>query len=217
MIELTGVNKAYRTRQGHKQVLADVDLRIAPGEKVGLLGRNGSGKSTLLRLMGGVEEPDAGTIVRRMSVSWPLAFTGGFHGTLTGRDNLRFICRVYGVSADDKIDFIQDFAELGVYLDEPVRNYSSGMRARLAFALSLIIEFDCLLVDEVVSVGDSRFHRRCEIELFEKRSDRAMVLITHDSDFLRKQCRRASVLHDGRLHNFSSVEAAQEFYDLSSL
>src|ERR1035437_5574115 len=202
MIQICDLVKRYPTRQGPHTVLNRVNLNIDAGEKVGILGRNGSGKSTLVRLISGAEQPTSGKILRSMSVSWPLAFGGAFQGTLTGLDNLRFICRVYGTSTEDKIPFVQEFSELGAYLYEPVRSYSSGMRERLAFAISMVVEFDCFLIDEVVAVGDSRFRERCEFELFEKRKDRAMVIVSHQAEQILAHCDRAVVLLDGRLFSF---------------
>lgn len=212
MIELFDVTKKYRTRQGVRIVLDSLNLKISPGEKVGILGRNGAGKSTLIRLMSGAESPSSGSIRRTMSISWPLAFTGAFQGSLTGMDNLRFICRVYGVDIDPVIPKVEEFSELGVYLGEPVKKYSSGMRARLAFALSLAIDFDCFLIDEVVAVGDSRFHEKCNYELFEKRKDRAMIIVSHQHEQIVAHCDKAAVLHEGKLHCFNDVEHAYEFY-----
>jgi capsular polysaccharide transport system ATP-binding protein len=147
-----------------------------------------------------------------MSVSWPLAFGGAFQGTLTGLDNLRFICRIYGVDPNDTIGFVEEFSELGLYLREPVRSYSSGMRARLAFAISMIIEFDCFLIDEIIAVGDARFHEKCKHELFEKRGDRAMIIVSHDASYIREHCSRAAVLSGGELHEKTSLDEAFEFY-----
>ena len=212
MIRLEAINKTYPTRSGPARILRDVDLLIAPGERVGILGRNGSGKSTLIRLISGAELPTSGTIERTMSVSWPLAFGGAFQGSLTGYDNLRFICRIYGVDPEDKYGFVEEFSELGLYLREPVKTYSSGMRARLAFAISMMIEFDCFLIDEIIAVGDARFHHKCEQELFVKRSDRAMIIVSHDPAYIRAHCSRAAVLRDGRLHHLPSVDEAFEFY-----
>ena len=193
-------------------MLDDVNLTILPGEKVGILGRNGAGKSTIIRLISGAERPSAGRIRREMSVSWPLAFGGAFQGTLTGLDNLRFICRVYGTSAEDKIAYVQEFSELGRYLREPVKTYSAGMRARLAFAISMVVEFDCFLIDEIVAVGDSRFHEKCRIELFEKRKDRAMIIVSHDPGYVREHCDHAAVLVKGKLTAFDQVDDALAFY-----
>jgi len=212
MITITDLCKSYDTRQGEVTVLDHVNLTIKPGEKVGILGRNGSGKSTLIRLISGAEQPTSGSVHRGMSISWPLAFTGGFQGTLTGMDNLRFICRIYGVDANSLVDFVQDFSELGPYFNEPVKTYSSGMRARLAFAISMAVDFDCFLIDEVVAVGDSRFHEKCRIELFEKRKERAMIIVSHQPEFIKEHCDHAVVLVSGRLHSFEHFEEAQAFY-----
>ncbi|MCC8396974.1 ABC transporter ATP-binding protein [Paraburkholderia sp. MMS20-SJTR3] len=212
MIELSGVNKRYGTRQGQRTILDGVNLKVARGDKLGILGKNGSGKSTLIRLISGSEQPSAGDIKRSMSVSWPLAFAGGFQGSLTGLDNLRFVCRVYGVPPERVIPFVEEFSELGIYLREPVKKYSSGMRARLAFAISMAIEFDCFLIDEVIAVGDARFHAKCNYELFQKRKDRAMILVSHDPRIVREHCDRACVLHNGKLLDFSEVDSAFVYY-----
>jgi capsular polysaccharide transport system ATP-binding protein len=212
MIVLDKVTKRYSTRQGSRVVLDEIDLTIHPGEKIGILGRNGSGKSTLIRLISGAEMPTSGHVFRDMSISWPLAFTGAFQGSLTGLDNLRFICRVYGADIESAIPKVEEFSELGIYLGEPVKKYSSGMRARLAFAISLAIDFDCFLIDEVVAVGDSRFHQKCETELFQKRNDRAMIIVSHQPEQIISHCDRAAVLCDGKIHNFEDVTHAYEFY-----
>lgn len=212
MIRMASVNKVYPTRSGPVPVLRDIDLTIRNGERVGILGRNGAGKSTLIRLMSGAELPTSGFVDRRMSVSWPLAFGGAFQGSLTGYDNLRFICRIYGVDPENKLAFVEDFSELGIYLREPVKTYSSGMRARLAFAISMVIEFDCFLIDEIIAVGDARFHQKCHHELFERRGDRAMIIVSHDAGYIREHCTRAAVLLNGRLHHKDSLDAAFTFY-----
>jgi capsular polysaccharide transport system ATP-binding protein len=213
MIHLRNVMKTYETRSGPRTVLDHINLEVAPGEKLGILGRNGAGKSTLIRLISGAEQPTSGLVERDMSISWPLAFAGGFHGALSGLDNIRFICRVYGAPIKPAIDFVESFAELGQYLREPVKTYSSGMRARLAFAISMGVEFDCFLIDEIVAVGDDRFHAKCHAELFEKRRDRAMIIVSHNAAFIREHCTRATVLMGGKLHNFDSVDEALAFHD----
>ena len=212
MISCIGITKTYRVHKGMRKVLDDINLAVAPGQKLGILGRNGAGKSTLIKILGGVETPTAGRVERTMSVSWPLAFTGAFQGSLSGLDNLRFICRIYGLDYATTRSFIDDFAELGRQLQEPVKTYSSGMRARLAFALSIAIEFDCYLIDEVIMVGDARFQDRCKEELFTKRADRALVLVSHDMNFIRDVCDYAGVIHDGRLTMCDSVTSAIDHY-----
>ena len=212
MIRLENVRKTYPTRLGDVTILDNVDLTVERGEQVGILGRNGAGKSTLIRLISGAEQPTAGKVARDMSVSWPLAFGGAFQGSLTGLDNLRFICRIYGVDASEKEDFVAEFSELGIYLNEPVKSYSAGMRARLAFAISMVIEFDCFLIDEIIAVGDARFHQKCLTELFEKRADRAKIIVSHHFGYIKEHCSRATVLSNGKLFHFDDVDAAVEFY-----
>ncbi len=217
MISIKNLTKVYHTRQGPRKVLDDINLEILPGEKIGILGVNGAGKSTLIKLISGAEQPTSGTVQRTMSISWPLAFGGAFQGSLTGLDNLKFICRIYGVPIEPAIPFVEEFSELGIYLKEPIKKYSAGMRARLAFAISMAIEFDCFLIDEVVAVGDSRFHEKCNIELFEKRKDRAMIFVSHDTNYIRAHCTRATVLLGGKLHAFDTVDEAFMFYENSKV
>ncbi|HDL5853562.1 TPA: ABC transporter ATP-binding protein, partial [Mannheimia haemolytica] len=197
MISIRNVSKRYRTNSGWRTVLKDINFELKKGEKVGILGRNGAGKSTLIRLMSGVEPPTTGTIERQMSISWPLAFSGAFQGSLTGMDNLRFVSRIYDADFDYVKSFTEEFSELGEYLYEPVKSYSSGMKARLAFALSLSIEFDCYLIDEVIAVGDARFAAKCKHELFEKRKDRSLILVSHSPASIKEYCDSAMVLEEG--------------------
>ncbi len=212
MIRIENLTKSYHTRKGRRTVLKDVSLELQRGRNVGIVGRNGAGKSTFIRLLSGAERPTSGRIHRGMSVSWPLAFSGAFQPNLTGLDNLKFVCRIYGVDWRPLVGFVQEFTELGVYFREPVSHYSSGMMTRLAFALSMAVEFDCFLIDEVMVVGDTRFHERCHYELFQKRKDRAFVLVSHDPGVIKAYCERACVLHEGRLIEFASVDDAYDFY-----
>jgi capsular polysaccharide transport system ATP-binding protein len=212
MIACEDIRKSYPMGHGRKHVLKGLDLQIGRGEHIGLLGRNGAGKTTLIKLIGGVEMPTSGRVRRQMSVSWPLGFGGGFQGSLTGYDNARFIARIYGHEYREIRDFVEDFTELGVQLKMPVKTYSSGMRARLAFALSLAIEFDCYLIDEIIMVGDANFHHKCHYELFEKRGDRALVLASHSPDLIREFCDRALVLHQGLATAYSDVNEALDVY-----
>jgi capsular polysaccharide transport system ATP-binding protein len=212
VIRIENVSKVYSTRLGPRTVLDNVSFELDRGRNIGILGRNGAGKSTLIRMISGAESPTSGRIVRNMSVSWPLAFGGAFQTHLTGLDNLKFVCRVYGVDWKPLVGFVEDFTELGVYFREPVFHYSHGMLTRLAFALSMAIEFDCFLIDEAMVVGDVRFHERCHDELFRKRKDRAFILVTHDANVIKLYCESACVLHDGHLHRFDTVDAAYDFY-----
>jgi len=212
VIEIQNLSKRYMTRQGPRTVLDRLNLRIEKGQHLGIIGRNGAGKSTLVRLISGAEQPTSGRVVRGCSVSWPLAFGGAFHRHLTGLDNLRFVCRIYGVSYAGALDFVEEFTELGSSLREPVMHYSSGMSARLAFALSMAVEFDCFLIDEIVAVGDSRFHEKCRVELFEKRKDRAMILVSHDPNMIKSHCDSAVVLEHGTLTPFENIDDAYSHY-----
>jgi capsular polysaccharide transport system ATP-binding protein len=212
MITCTNLSKSYVHGGNHKQVLNDINLVIENGQKIALLGRNGAGKSTLIKLLGGVEYPTSGHITRSMSVSWPLGFAGGFQGSLTGYDNARFIARIYQRDYADVRNFVEEFTELGRQLRMPVKTYSSGMRARLAFALSLAIEFDCYLIDEVIMVGDQSFQRKSNIEFFEKRNDRTMVIASHSTDFIRHFCDKAIVIHKGHATPYDDINQALEIY-----
>lgn len=213
MISLENVNKTYDTRRGPRKVLDNINFRLERGRNIGILGQNGAGKSTLIRLISGAEKQTSGVINREMSVSWPLAFGGAFQTHLTGLDNLKFVCRIHGVDYKPLIPFVEDFTELGIYFREPVMHYSNGMMTRLAFALSMAIEFDCFLIDEAMVVGDVRFHEKCHIEMFQKRKDRAFILVTHDANAIKLYCERASVLHEGKLYPFETVDAAYDFYN----
>ncbi len=213
MITCENLRKSYPLGRGQKHALREVNFSIKKGERIGFLGRNGAGKSTLLKLIGGVELPTSGRIVRQMSVSWPLAFSGGFQGSLTGYDNARFIARIYGKEYAQIRDFVEDFAEIGRYMGMPVKTYSAGMKARLAFGLSLAIEFDCYLIDEVIAVGDHRFQEKCRRELFEKRADRALILASHGADLVRTYCHRAMVMADGQGVMHDDIDQALEAYN----
>jgi capsular polysaccharide transport system ATP-binding protein len=213
MIRAIEVCKEYRTEGRLHRVLSNVSFTVERGEKVAVLGRNGAGKSTLMRLLGGVEVPTSGKIERTMSLSWPLGLQGGFQGSLTGNDNLRFIARIYNKPFDYIRAYVDDFAELGKYLSEPVKTYSMGMRARFAFALSLAIDFDCYLIDEIIAAGDQRFQRRSHEELFKKRADRSMILASHIGEIVRSYCSRALVLHRGRGKVFEDLDLALDIYD----
>ena len=214
MIIAEGVCKDYHSETGHgwHRVLTGVSFTIAPGEKVAILGRNGAGKSTLIRLISGIEVPTLGTIERQMSVSWPVGLTGGIGGAMTGNDNIRMISRLYNRPFNVIREYVEDFAQLGKYLSEPVKTYSAGMRARLNFAVSLAVDFDCYLIDEVITVGDQRFQQRSYEELFVRRADRSLILASHSPEIVRAYCARALVLHRGRAKIFEDLELALAIY-----
>lgn len=213
MIELSQISKAYATRSGSNVVLDRVSFSFPPRTNIGILGKNGAGKSTLLRIIAGTEQADSGTIRRQGVVSWPIGFTGGFNGSLSGEENCRFVARIYGADIDEVVGFTMEFAELGEYFYMPVKTYSSGMRARLAFGLSMAIEFDAYLVDEVTAVGDATFQQKCR-KAFQERSDRSSVIIvSHDLGTVRNYCTRCAVLKNGKLLVFDSVDEASAVYE----
>ncbi len=213
MIRLSQVTKGYRTHAGLHVVLDHLDCEIPPGANLGILGANGAGKSTLLRILAGIELPDAGRIERQGRVSWPIGFAGGFNGSLTGEENCRFVARVYGQSVDRVVGFADDFAEIGKYFQMPVRTYSSGMRARLAFGLSMAIDFDYYLVDEVTAVGDKKFQERCRQAFLERSNHSSVIIVSHQLNTIRSYCDRAAVLKDGRLQFFDDLDEAASVYD----
>ena len=213
MIELTDISKSYRLGSGRHTVLDSVSAVFPTGKSVGILGVNGAGKSTLLRIIGGVEPPDRGTVRKDVRVSWPMGFTGGFSPNMTGRQGARFVARIYGESPRTVERFARDFAELGPYFDMPIRTYSSGMRARLAFAISFAVEFDCYLVDEVIATGDARFRRKYRREFQERARNASVILVSHNAETIRAECDFAAVLTKGSLTLYRSVDDAMDAYD----
>jgi capsular polysaccharide transport system ATP-binding protein len=213
MIRLTSVSKVYPTRLGPRKVLDDISFDVMPGQKIGILGINGSGKSTLVRILSGAEKPSTGRVERRMSVSWPLAFSGGFQGSLTGADNLRCICRIYNADYKKALPFVVDFSELNSYIYEPFKTYSSGMAAKFAFGVSMAIDFDCFLIDEITAVGDASFQKKCKHELFEKRKDKSIILVSHNPASIRSACNSAAVLTNGKLFGFETLDSAFKFHE----
>jgi capsular polysaccharide transport system ATP-binding protein len=211
-IKVERLVKEYHTPIGVRRVLDGISFELKKGEKIAVLGRNGSGKSTLVKLIGGVELPTSGGIRRSMFTSWPLGFSGGVSGLMTGAASARFIARLYDRDEKSVIAFVDDFAELGRQLYIPLDAYSSGMRARLMFALTLAIDFECFLIDEVLAVGDQRFHRKCHDALFTLRSHCAMILVSHDPGIIRRYCQRALVLKAGRGRVFDDLELALSIY-----
>lgn len=211
-VALTNIVKEYHTAVGVRRVLDNISFDIAAGEKIAVLGKNGAGKSTLVKIIGGVEDPTSGTVARDLFMSWPIAFAGGFEIGMSGLDNIRFIARIYGVPIQDAVAFVDDFAELGRLLYLPVRTYSSGMRARLAFGLTLAVNFECFLIDEVISVGDSRFQQKCFEELFVKRQHCAMILVSHDQDIIKQYCKKALILKSGRGRVVEDLDFALQIY-----
>ena len=212
VITLEQVVKTYPTPYGPNVVLDGLTAVFPQGESVGILGRNGAGKSTLLRILAGAEMADAGKISRVGRVSWPIGFSGGFAPSLSGEENSRFIARIYGEQSDRVVASAREFAEIGNYFYMPVRTYSSGMRARLAFGLSMAIEFDTYLVDEVTAVGDQSFQDRCRRAFADRQGRSAVIIVSHSLSTIESYCRRCAVLTRGKLHIYDTVKEAAAVY-----
>jgi len=209
MIELKNVTKSYKTLHGRAYVFRDLNLIIPPNRNIALIGRNGSGKSTLMRLLGGIDSPDSGRIICNKSISWPVGLTGGFQGSLTGRQNTQFVARVYGAqgaSMREVVRQVEEFAELGAYFDQPVNTYSSGMRGRLAFGLSFAFDFDYYLVDEAMSVGDSQFKRKATKAFKDKIGQANIILVTHGMGQVRTFCDMVLLLRKGEIFVYEDIE-----------
>ncbi len=213
MIIMENVSKAFRTGQGKRVILDKVSTVFPRGKSVGILGHNGAGKSTLVRLLAGVEAPDTGRIQRHANVSWPLGFGGAFHSSLTGAENARFAARIYGANARKVVQFVEEFAELKEYLHMPFRTYSSGMRARLAFGVSMAIKFDVYLVDEITAVGDERFKARCHEVLRERMVESDIIIISHSIKTIKAYCDIGVVLEKGKLVMYDDLNEAIAVYN----
>lgn len=212
MLIVRNLAKHYLRDGEPRHLFRDLSFELPRHGRLAVLGRNGQGKSTLIKILGGVLQPTSGAVTWNMTPSWPLGFGGGFQGGMTGLDNIKFLARIYQREPETLLERVEFFAELGDALAMPVKYYSSGMRARLAFGLSLAIEFDCYLIDEVIAVGDVVFRRKCEEELFGKRADRAFVIASHDIEFIRQTCKSAIVVENGRAKMFQDVDLAIEIY-----
>ena len=212
MIVFENVSKAYHIQKFHKQVFTDLSFAISPGDSIGICGANGAGKSTLMRMLAGVEHPTTGRIHRSMTTSWPIGYGSCFQSSLTGADNARFIARIYNQNEQHVIDYVEDFAQLGAYLYQPVETYSAGMNARLAFGISLAINFECYLVDEVTGAGDERFRIRCEEALLHRRDHATLIMVSHDPGTLRQYCRRGAVVYGGTLVFYDDMEEANDVH-----
>ncbi len=209
-LRVQDLTQTYPT--GHDAVFRDLNFDLERDGRLAILGRNGQGKSTLIKLLGGVLRPSGGSINWTMTSSWPIGFAGGFQGSGTGIDNMRFLSRLYRRDYREIHDRVDDFAELGSALKLPVKHYSSGMRARLAFGLSLAIEFDCYLIDELVAVGDARFQEKCQRELFQHRANRAFMMASHDTNLIAQYCTRALIIESGKAKLFDDIEEAVDIY-----
>jgi capsular polysaccharide transport system ATP-binding protein len=214
MIIVSDVHKRYKTAHGvGKWVLQGIDLTIPRNRNVALIGANGAGKSTLLRIIGGVDHPNKGSVERRCRVSWPMG-QGGLEPTLTGRQNAKFVCRVHGHQADlaDRLAFVQNFSDLRDAFDEPVRTYSTGMRSRLQFALSLAFDFDVYISDEITAAGDAAFRKKTAAA-FKAMANRAgLIMVSHDEGALKQFCQSGIWIHEGKAHWFDEIDDALKAY-----
>jgi len=213
MIEIRNLRKTY-TLNGVDKVVADnVSFTFPARVSVGLLGRNGAGKSTLLRMLAGTMSPDSGEIIRKGTVSWPVGFAGSFHGDMTGAQNVKFVARIYGVDTDEMVAFVEEFSGLGAHFYLPTRTYSSGMKSRLAFGVSMAIRFDTYLIDEVTSVGDTAFRIRSSELLRHRLKDSAAIIVSHSAGLLRELCTAGVVLENGKLLFYPKIEQAIQYHE----
>ena len=213
MIRLRDVTKIYNTNGLKRIILDGLNVDFTPGVNVGILGRNGAGKTTLMRIIGGADAPDSGTVQRTSRVSWPIGFSSCFHGSLTGRENLRFVCRIYGEDWRRVSAFVEDFSDLGTYMDMPVKSYSSGMNAKLAFGLSMAIGFDFYLIDEVTAVGDASFRDKSAKIFKERKATSTLLVVSHNIGTIKAHCDVAGVLDDGKITFYDKIDEAITHYD----
>ena len=204
MIKIENLTKSYRTPTGRHYVFKDLNIEIPSGKSVAFIGRNGAGKSTLLRMIGGIDRPDSGKIITNKTISWPVGLAGGFQGSLTGRENVKFVARLYAKQEElkEKVEFVEEFAELGKYFDMPIKTYSSGMRSRLGFGLSMAFKFDYYIVDEVTAVGDARFKEKCAQLFNERHKESSFLMVSHSLNSLKEFCDVAIVFKDDNAVGF---------------
>lgn len=213
MITLDNVSKYYPTKFGRHYVLKNVSFTLPGDRNIGILGANGAGKSTLLRLLGGMDMPNKGKVIRHSRVSWPLALSGGFQGSMSGRENTRFVCRIHGVHDTAEIEeWVKAFSEIGQHYELPIKGYSSGMKSKFSFAVSMAFDFDIYLTDEITSVGDARFRQKCIDVFTQKRETASLIMVSHDMKTLRQQCDMGIVLQNGQLTLHDDIEEAIAIY-----
>ncbi len=215
MIVLENVTKFFKTKKGKKYILKNVSMTIPEGVNVGILGVNGAGKSTFLRILGGIDFPNSGKVMSSKTFSWPLGLAGGFQGSMTGKQNVRFVARIFGKNEEEIkeiIEFVKDFSELGDYFDMPIKTYSSGMKSRLNFGLSLAFDFDYILIDETLSVGDSRFKKKSKEALMKKIEKSNVLMVSHSMSDLKNICDVGIVLNNGKISYFNDINDAINVY-----
>ena len=217
MIKIENLTKSYRTPTGRHYVFKDLNIEIPSGKSVAFIGRNGAGKSTLLRMIGGIDRPDSGKIITNKTISWPVGLAGGFQGSLTGRENVNFVARLYAKQEElkEKIEFVEEFAELGKYFDMPIKTYSSGMRSRLGFGLSMAFKFDYYIVDEVTAVGDARFKEKCAQLFKERHKESSFLMVSHSLNSLKEFCDVAIVFKNSYIIGYyENVQSGIDEYKM---
>ncbi len=217
MIKIENLTKSYRTPTGRHYVFKDLNIEIPSGKSVAFIGRNGAGKSTLLRMIGGIDRPDSGKIITNKTISWPVGLAGGFQGSLTGRENVKFVARLYAKQEElkEKIEFVEEFAELGKYFDMPIKTYSSGMRSRLGFGLSIAFKFDYYIVDEVTAVGDARFKEKCAQLFKERHKESSFLMVSHSLNSLKEFCDVAIVFKNSYIIGYyENVQSGIDEYKM---
>ena len=215
MIELNNLTKSYVTPKGRHYVFKNLNAILPENKSVALLGKNGAGKSTLLRVIGGIDYADEGEVITNKSISWPVALSGGFQGSLTARQNIRFVARLYVNNEDEVeqvVDFVEEFAEIGKYFDMPIKSYSSGMRSRIGFGMSMAFNFDYYLLDEVSAVGDASFRKKSQALLDELKQNSNIIMVSHDLKDLTRNCDVAFLVRDGKAEYFDDIQEAIEVY-----
>lgn len=217
MIKIENLTKSYRTPTGRHYVFKDLNIEIPSGKSVAFIGRNGAGKSTLLRMIGGIDRPDSGKIITNKTISWPVGLAVGFQGSLTGRENVKFVARLYAKQEElkEKIEFVEEFAELGKYFDMPIKTYSSGMRSRLGFGLSMAFKFDYYIVDEVTAVGDARFKEKCAQLFKERHKESSFLMVSHSLNSLKEFCDVAIVFKNSYIIGYyENVQSGIDEYKM---
>lgn len=217
MIKIENLTKSYRTPTGRHYVFKDLNIEIPSGKSVAFIGRNGAGKSTLLRMIGGIDRPDSGKIITNKTISWPVGLAGGFQGSLTGRENVKFVARLYAKQEElkEKIEFVEEFAELGKYFDMPIKTYSSGMRSRLGFGLSMAFKFDYYIVDEVTAAGDARFKEKCAQLFKERHKESSFLMVSHSLNSLKEFCDVAIVFKNSYIIGYyENVQSGIDEYKM---
>lgn len=205
MLSFENVSKSYKLQGVRKTILSNFTFAFPEGRNIGIMGRNGAGKSTMVRLMAGTEPPDTGAVYRTSRVSWPLGFAGGFNGSMTGIENIRFVSRIYGQDTEKVIAYVNEFAELGASLRLPIKTYSNGMRARLAFGLSMAIDFDVYLIDEITAVGDENFKKKSQAVFKDKLASSQIIMVSHSASTIQQYCDCGLLLDRGEVRFYDDV------------